>query len=67
MVKDREPWCAAVHGVTRSQHDLVTERVALQCCAIFRDCNLSDSQFFERYTRSIYSLFYEILLHVCSF
>ena len=26
MVKDREAWCAAVHGVTRVRHDLVTEQ-----------------------------------------
>ena len=26
MVKDREPWCATVHGVTKVRHDLVTEQ-----------------------------------------
>ena len=26
MVKDREAWHAAVHGVTKSQQDLVTEQ-----------------------------------------
>ena len=26
MVKDREAWCAAVHGVERVGHDLVTEK-----------------------------------------
>ena len=25
IVKDREAWCAAVHGVERVEHDLVTE------------------------------------------
>ena len=25
IVKDREAWCAAVHGVERVRHDLVTE------------------------------------------
>ena len=25
-VKDREAWCAAVHGVSRVAHDLVTEQ-----------------------------------------
>ena len=26
IVRDREAWCAAVHGVTRLGHDLVTEQ-----------------------------------------
>ena len=26
VVKDRESWCAAVHGVTRVEHDLRTEQ-----------------------------------------
>ena len=26
LVKDREAWHAAVHGVTKSGHDLVTEQ-----------------------------------------
>ena len=26
IVKDREAWYAAVHGVTKSQHNLVTEQ-----------------------------------------
>ena len=26
MVKDREAWSAAVHGVTRVRHDLATEQ-----------------------------------------
>ena len=26
MVKDREPWCAVVHGVAKVRHDLVTEK-----------------------------------------
>ena len=26
MVRDREAWCAVVHGVTRVGHDLVTEQ-----------------------------------------
>ena len=26
IVKDREPWCAAVHGVTNVRYDLVTEQ-----------------------------------------
>ena len=26
MVKDREAWCAAVHGVVRAGYDLVTEQ-----------------------------------------
>ena len=25
-VKDREAWCAAVHGVTKSLHDLVSKQ-----------------------------------------
>ena len=25
-VKDKEAWCAAVHGVTRAGHDLATEQ-----------------------------------------
>ena len=26
IVKDREAWCASVHGVTRVRHDLATEQ-----------------------------------------
>ena len=26
QVKDREAWCAAVHGLQRVRHDLVTEQ-----------------------------------------
>ena len=26
MVKDREAWCAAVHGVSKGRHDWVTEQ-----------------------------------------
>ena len=26
VVKDRESWCAAVHGLQRVRHDLVTEQ-----------------------------------------
>jgi len=26
MVKDREAWCAAVHGLQRFRHDSVTEQ-----------------------------------------
>ena len=26
IVKDREAWCAAVHGVTKVGHNLVTEQ-----------------------------------------
>ena len=26
IVKDREAWCAAIHGVTKSRHDLGTEQ-----------------------------------------
>ena len=26
IVKDREAWCAAVHGVARVRHDLATEQ-----------------------------------------
>ena len=26
VVKDREAWCAAVHGVSKVRHDLVTEQ-----------------------------------------
>ena len=25
IVKGKEPWCAAVHGITKRKHDLVTE------------------------------------------
>ena len=30
MVKDREAWCAAVHGVPKFQHDRVTEQRQLK-------------------------------------
>ena len=26
MVKDRKPWCAVVHGLAKSEHDLATEQ-----------------------------------------
>ena len=26
MVRDREAWCALVHGVAKSEHDLTTEQ-----------------------------------------
>ena len=26
IVKDKEAWCAAAHGVTKTGHDLVTEQ-----------------------------------------
>ena len=31
MVKDREGWCAAVHGVTKSQTQLNNSEVMVQC------------------------------------
>ena len=29
MVKDKEAWCAAVHGLQRAGHNLVTEQLDL--------------------------------------
>ena len=33
--KDREVWCAAVHGVTRVRHDWVTEQQQNKCIYIY--------------------------------
>ena len=32
IVKDREAWCAAVHGVAKIGHDLVTEQQQQRDC-----------------------------------
>ena len=55
MVRDREAWCAAVHGV---RHDLATEQqIALQCDVVLLLMTyLSDTQGFERQMRSNCSL-----------
>jgi len=31
IVKDREAWCAAVHGVSKIGHDLMTKQQQQQC------------------------------------
>ena len=43
LVKDRETWYAAVHGVTEFRHNLVTEQQNLQLCNQnnFLNANLS--------------------------
>ena len=41
MVKDREAWCAAVHGSQRVRYDLVTEQPQLFCKSLFYVCILS--------------------------
>ena len=34
IVKDKEAWCAAVHGVQRIGHNLATEQQASMCCKL---------------------------------
>ena len=36
MVKDREAWCAAVHAVTRIQHNWWTKQQGRWVCLLFR-------------------------------
>ena len=33
IVKDREAWCAAAHGVAKGQHYLATEQKSAECRA----------------------------------
>ena len=40
MVKDREAWCAAVHGSLTVRYDLVTEQPQLFCKSLFYFCLL---------------------------
>ena len=35
MVKDREAWCDAVHGVPKSEHDCPTTNYCLSCLIFF--------------------------------
>ena len=32
IVKEREDWYAAVHGVAKSRHTSATEQVPVRCC-----------------------------------
>ena len=38
IVKDREAWCTAVHGVTKTGHDRVTEQQQSMLCVCVCVC-----------------------------
>ena len=40
IVKDRGAWSAAVHGVAKSRHDLVTEQQQQRVLKSYRICSL---------------------------